>query len=122
MKQTKKVTMRSKSSRGLVEPQFHKEVEKPKKENKKADPEEVKAVQEIMEGVISDTTVPRNIRAAVQEAKDKLGAKSDDQSVEITGAIYMLDDISNDINMPSHARTEIWTIISRLETLREKVK
>ena len=36
--------------------------------------------------------------------------------------MYILDDISNDINMPTHARTEIWQIISELESIREKEK
>ncbi len=78
---------------------------------------ELRNVIELVSSVASDTTVPRNIRLALDEARRKLQGK--DLDVGITGAIYLLDDISNDINMPSHTRTEIWQIISDLETIRE---
>jgi hypothetical protein len=72
--------------------------------------------------VIEDRGVPRNIRRVVEEAKNKVSDKSGDLGVNLSRAIYLLDDISNDINMPSHTRTEIWTIISELEAIKEKVK
>ncbi|MDO8627267.1 MAG: UPF0147 family protein [Candidatus Diapherotrites archaeon] len=77
-------------------------------------------VLELMENVLADTTVPRNIRRAVDEAKAKLQKSLD--STNLGSAMYVLDDISNDINMPPHTRTEIWTLISEMETLKEKVK
>ncbi|HIH21936.1 MAG: UPF0147 family protein [Candidatus Diapherotrites archaeon] len=83
--------------------------------------EDIKAVVELMDSVIADNSVPRNIRAAVDEARQKIES-SEEKGVSITTAIYRLDDISNDINMPSHTRTEIWGIISELEALKEKLK
>jgi len=88
------------------------------KEKKETD---VSFVSELMEAVIQDTGVPRNIRKAVDESKEKIQAKYE-LEVNISSAIYLLDDISNDINMPQHTRTEIWTIISELENLKEKIK
>lgn len=82
---------------------------------------ELNDVAELMEEVIEDTTVPRNIRRSVDDAKQKIMSK-EEIGLRITSAIYSLDDISNDINMPAHTRTEIWTIISELERLREKSK
>ena len=81
---------------------------------------QIEEIIELMDAVIEDTGVPRNIREAVENAKQKLKEKLDATSV--TSAIYFLDDISNDINMPSHTRTDIWTIISELESLKEQVK
>ena len=83
--------------------------------------EEVNYVAELMDSVIEDTSVPRNIRKALDDAKQKI-LSQESMDVAITSAIYILDDISNDINMPSHARTEIWQIISELESIREKSK
>ena len=83
--------------------------------------EEVNYVAELMDSVIEDTSVPRNIRKALDDAKQKI-LSQESMDVAVTSAIYILDDISNDINMPSHARTEIWQIISELETIREKSK
>ena len=87
----------------------------------KQDAEQLDYVAELMDSVIEDTSVPRNIRKALDDAKQKiLGQEKMD--VAVTSAIYILDDISNDINMPSHARTEIWQIISELESIREHSK
>lgn len=83
---------------------------------------EVDTIADLMEAVMGDNSVPRNIRKAVEEAKNRIQANGEELGVSISSAIYSLDDISNDINMPAHTRTEIWTIISELENLKEKVK
>ena len=83
--------------------------------------QELAAVSELMEAVLSDTSVPRNIRAVVDEALKKISSL-EEKAVAVSTAIYQLDDISNDINMPSHTRTEIWGIISELESIKEKLK
>ena len=83
--------------------------------------EKLKQIDEMMEPVIDDNTVPRNIRRAVESAKNKLMSDGD-TSVNIASAIYFLDDISNDINMPFHTRTEIWGMVSELEKLKEEIK
>lgn len=83
---------------------------------------QVDYVVELMEAIMDDTMVPRNIRKACEDAKAKLRGSGNDLNVSISTAIYMMEDISNDINMPAHTRTEIWTIISELEAIREKCK
>ena len=82
---------------------------------------DVSFVSELMDAVIQDTSVPRNIRKVVDDSKEKIQI-NDKLAVNISSAIYMLDDISTDINMPAHTRTEIWTLISELENLKEKIK
>lgn len=79
-------------------------------------------VAELMDSVLSDTSVPRNIRKAVEDAKHKILDQNEKLNIRVTTSIYILDDVSNDINMPTHARTEIWQIISELEAIREKEK
>lgn len=91
---------------------------------KKSDTSEqdIANVAELMDSVLSDTSVPRNIRKAVEDAKHKILNAQEGVDIRVTSSIYLLDDVSNDINMPSHARTEIWQIISELEAIREKQK
>lgn len=74
---------------------------------------------EIMEEIINDRAVPRNIRLKVEEAISKL---KQNNSTTLSEAIYLLDDISNDVNMPEHTRTDIWHIISLVEDMKEKMK
>ena len=78
----------------------------------------IRQIAELMDIVIRDTSIPKNVRKAVSEAKEKLLSK-EDLIVKTSGAVYALDEVSNDINMPAHARTQIWTILSALESIRE---
>ncbi len=81
----------------------------------------IEAVVEMMDALVEDFSVPRNIRNSVAEGRERM-LGDEDLSVRVTAAIYKLDDISNDINMPPHTRTDIWSIISQLEAIREKCK
>jgi uncharacterized protein (UPF0147 family) len=80
---------------------------------------DIEAIADLMGNVLEDQSVPRNIRAAVDEARKVILAATDD--VPLSRAIYLLDDVSNDINLPAHSRTDLWTIISELESLKEKL-
>jgi uncharacterized protein (UPF0147 family) len=82
---------------------------------------QVKDAADLMQGVIDDRSVPRNIRSVVEQAKEKATGKKA-AATDLSSAIYLLDDISNDINMPYHTRTDIWEIISKLEAIKEKMK
>jgi uncharacterized protein (UPF0147 family) len=79
----------------------------------------IKQIMDLMENLLNDTSIPKNIRKNVKEAKDRL-ATSDEAVMKASSAIYALSEVSEDINMPIHARTQIWTILSALETIREK--
>lgn len=81
----------------------------------------VQTIIDLMDPVLEDHTVPRNIRRAVSEGKEKISEKTDDLSVQVSTALYLLDEIANDINMPMHARSGIWNIISELERLKEDI-
>jgi len=82
---------------------------------------ELKELLEMMQEVVSDHSVPRNIRNVVDEAMEKISPK--DLKIEgLSTAVYMMDDISKDLNIPSHTRTDVWEIISRLESIKEKIK
>ncbi len=79
----------------------------------------LRQVAEIMARVAEDTSVPRNIRRAASEVKENLLKKGDDPVVRAASAMMILDEISNDPNMPVHTRTTIWNALSVLETIRE---
>ena len=79
----------------------------------------LRQVAEIMARVAEDTSVPRNIRRAAGEARDALLKREGDPVVKASTATLILDEISNDPNMPVHTRTTIWNALSILETIRE---
>ena len=65
-----------------------------------------------------DNSVPRNIRRGAQSARDALAKPTVPLDVRVAGAVYALDDLANDPNLPTHGRTAIWSIISQLESLQ----
>lgn len=75
-------------------------------------------VVEIMARVVEDTSVPRNIRRAADEVRKTLLGKEGDRIVRAASATTILEEISNDPNMPVHTRTMIWNALSILETIR----
>ena len=81
--------------------------------------DDLKPIIEMLNELSNDTGIPRNVRAIIAGAKQKL-LKNDDLVAAMSSAGYDLDSISNDINMPAHARTLIWNILSELERLKEE--
>lgn len=73
---------------------------------------------EMLDLLLQDATVPRNVKRAIEEAKTRLQGK-EDPVVKAGSAVYCLEGASEDINLPPHARTQIWNIVSTLETIRE---
>ncbi len=71
-----------------------------------------------MDSLIGDTTVPKNVRGAVGEARKKLN-EGGEYTIRVAGAIYSIDVVSNDINLPPQARTMLWNILSMLESIKD---
>jgi len=81
--------------------------------------ERINAVARVLEQITEDTSVPRNIRRAAKEAYDWLQDKSHTPGVRASSAVNILDEISEDPNMPVHTRTMIWNIVSELEVIKD---
>ncbi|MEM1927916.1 MAG: UPF0147 family protein [Acidilobaceae archaeon] len=73
----------------------------------------------ILSSIVNDTSVPRNIRRAAVNALMQLRDTKLSPGVRAANAISILDEISQDPNMPSHVRTRIWQVISTLETVKD---
>ncbi len=74
-------------------------------------------ILEIMNELAEDTTIPRNIRKSITHTRETLEDKNREMDVRVASAIYELDEIVNDPNIPVHGRTIAYTIIGKLETL-----
>ncbi len=80
-------------------------------------PEVARAVRTLAE-LADDVSVPRNVRRGAQSAKQELSKPAVPLDVRIASAVYVLDDLANDPNLPTHGRTAIWSLISSLESLQ----
>lgn len=78
-------------------------------------------VNKMLDEINEDRTVPRNIRLLIQQARDSLNSRQE-IAVRISTAIAILDDVSNDSNIPTYTRTLIWNIVSMLEVMNEQAK
>ncbi len=75
-------------------------------------------IVESLAQLAEDSSVPRNVRRGAQSAKDALAKPRVALDVRIASAVYVLDDLANDPNLPTHGRTAIWSIISSLESIQ----
>jgi len=81
---------------------------------------DLKPVLGLLGEVAEDRTVPRNIRSAVSEAKSHLEDKNKDMDLKVSSAISILDEVINDPNIPMYTRTQIWNIVTILESLKSQ--
>ncbi len=72
---------------------------------------------QMLSAIIDDGTIPRNIRRVADETRTLLQNPDNDQGMRAAEAISKIDEISSDPNMPVHARTRIWELVSQLETI-----
>ncbi len=82
----------------------------------------LKQMTDVIDQLIEDTSVPRNIRRGADNAKKMLLNKQEALDVRVAGAVSILDELANDPNIPLHGRTLIWNIISGLETVGRSAK
>ena len=69
--------------------------------------------------IATNPSTPKNIRKNIADIVEQL--KSDEYSISVRAAntISLLDDITQDPNLPSYVRTSLWQAVSTLESIRE---
>lgn len=72
---------------------------------------------EMLDQLLEDTSVPRNIRKGAESMKRVLLDEKDDIKTRAGSALYILEELTNDRNLPMHARTTLWNLASELERL-----
>ena len=79
----------------------------------------IKQALGVLNEVSNDNTTPRNIRRAAKTAMDSLQAPANSIGVRASNAISILDEISQDPNMPAYTRTRLWQVASLLEAIKD---
>ena len=69
--------------------------------------------------IATNPSTPKNIRKNIADIVEEL--KSDKYSISVRAAntISLLDDVTQDPNLPSYVRTSLWQAVSTLESIRE---
>ena len=81
--------------------------------------ETIGQIKQQIDLLLNDNSVPRNVKSALDEAEKALLKEGDSYSVRASSAIYKIDEVSNDINLPPYARTVIWNLLSTLESIKD---
>ena len=77
---------------------------------------------ELLREIIEDNYVPKNIRDVCRKAGDRLDDNEERVHIRIGAVISMLDELSQDPNLPFNTRTKIWEVASLLETCYADIK
>ncbi len=81
--------------------------------------EALKDAIQILEQIAANNATPKTIKKSTIEMVNSLKNDEDSMSVRAANAISMLDDITQDPNMPSFVRVSLWQAVSKLESIRE---
>jgi uncharacterized protein (UPF0147 family) len=77
----------------------------------------VKKCAEMLENMLRDITIPKNIRRSASKVMNKLRNGNESLAVRAAAAVSELEELTNNPNIPSHTRTLVWSIVGQLETV-----
>ena len=78
-----------------------------------------KNVETLLQNMIKDRSVPRNIKRIAQKGITMIHEGDETPGVLASNIMYLVDDLAQDPNIPFHSRTVIYRIISLLETIKD---
>ncbi len=78
--------------------------------------EDISQAIEVLEEIRGDSGTSKGIRDAISKAIDELKNNSETKA-GIHKALAALDELADNPNIESYARSQIWNVVSLLETL-----
>jgi uncharacterized protein (UPF0147 family) len=81
--------------------------------------ESMKGAIETLNQIASSNSTPKTIRKSISDLIGDLSKEEYSLSVRAANTISLLDDVTQDPNMPSYVRTQLWQAVSKLESIRE---
>jgi uncharacterized protein (UPF0147 family) len=80
--------------------------------------ESLSEVQEFLQEMLDDTSVPQSVRSKLQKIKEYLIKDSSELAVKVSRALDEIETITNDQNIPNYVRTQLYSISSALECIQ----
>ena len=69
--------------------------------------------------IVSTNSTPKTIKKSITDLVTDLVKEKYSLSIRAANTISLLDDVTQDPNMPSYVRTQLWQAVSKLESIRE---
>ena len=87
--------------------------------DEKQDRESMKEAIETLNQISANSSTPKTIKKSITDLIADLNNEEYSLSVRAANTISLLDDVTQDPNMPSYVRTQLWQAVSKLESIRE---
>lgn len=87
--------------------------------DKKRNAESMKEAIDTLNQIAKNSTTPKTIKKSISDLIADLNREDHSLSVRAANTISLLDDITQDPNLPSYVRTQLWQAVSKLESIRE---
>ena len=81
--------------------------------------EKIKQAIVLLQKISEDIVVPRNIRKIASQAIDTLNNRELSPGLRAANVISVLEEVSEDPNIPLFTRTSIWQIVTILEQVKD---
>ena len=79
--------------------------------------ERIRDVVDILSQIEDDFSVPKNIRVKIKCVVESLNEDGKNIDIRIDRSLQELDEISDDPNLSSYTRMQIWNVLSVLESI-----
>lgn len=77
----------------------------------------IKNIIDALNDLAEDDTIPKNVTKIVKNTITLLSNSEEEASIRIHKALNELDELAEDVNMQPYTRTQIWNIVSELESI-----
>ncbi|MFH1439966.1 MAG: UPF0147 family protein [Candidatus Woesearchaeota archaeon] len=78
--------------------------------------EKVESIINVMNELLDDSAVPKNVKLKIENAMNSLKEKTD-LNIRVNKALDELDEVGDDNNIEPYTRSQIWNLVSALEML-----
>ena len=79
---------------------------------------QVLEIIQFMDELKEDSTVPKNVKTKLDASITLLKKEGDELRMRIDKVLQELDEVANDTNTQSYTRSQIWNIVSMLESIQ----
>jgi hypothetical protein len=81
--------------------------------------EAMKEAIDTLNQIFASSSTPKTIKKSISDLIIELKNEEFALAVRAANTISLLDDVTQDPNLPSYVRTQLWQAVSKLESIRE---
>jgi uncharacterized protein (UPF0147 family) len=87
--------------------------------DEKENQESMKEAIDTLNQIVASSSTPKTIKKSISDLIVDLKSEEFALAVRAANTISLLDDVTQDPNLPSYVRTQLWQAVSKLESIRE---